>query len=271
MSGMKTRLLILLAAFLTLISCASTTEEGTVGVNRKQMMLVSSAEVNQMAEKAYAETKREAQVKHALDSNPEQAGRVIAISKRLIPYTVIFRKDALGWPWEAHVITSPTLNAYCMPSGKIMFYSGIIEKLKLTDGEIAAIMGHEIAHALREHGRERISQQMLQEGALQVLLASGKVNPNYVNLAGMGANLLVTLPHSRGQESEADRMGVELMARAGFDPAEAIQLWQKMASAGGGSKPSEFMSTHPSDERRIRQIQELLPKVTPLYQQTVKR
>lgn len=256
-----------------LISCASTTEQGAVGVSRKQMMLVSSAEVNQMADKAYADTKREAQAKHALDTNAAETERVVAISKRLIPHTAVFRREALGWPWEAHVIASPTLNAYCMPGGRIMFYSGIIQKLKLTDGEIAAIMGHEIAHALREHGRERISQQMLQQGTLNVLLATGKVNPNYVNLAGAGANVLLTLPHSRGQESEADRMGVELMARAGYDPSEAIHLWQKMAAAsgaGGGSKPSEFMSTHPSDERRIRQIQELLPKVTPLYQQAIK-
>ena len=245
--------------------CASSTDGGAVGANRRQLFVISEDQVTGMAAKSYEEEKTKARQKNALDQNPDQVMRLQEISKRLIPQTVVFRRDAKNWAWEVHSITSPELNAYCMPGGKIIFYTGIIEKLKLTDAEIAAIVGHEIAHALRQHGRERMSEQMAQQIPLQVAIMSGQMDPKYAQAAQLLLLGALTLPHSRRDETEADEIGVELMARAGYDPREAVNLWNKMA-AQGGSKPPAFLSTHPADDQRIENIQSLLPKVLPLYQ-----
>lgn len=258
---MKTILILLLI----LSGCASSTDEGAIGVKRTQLGLVPSEQIRQASAQQYDELKKEAAAKKILDQKPAIIQRLQAVSKRIVPQTGVFRKDAPGWEWEVHSITSDELNAFCMPGGKIIFYTGIIEKLNLTDGEIAAIMGHEISHALREHGRERMSQEMIKNFGLEALVAARVVEAKYAGLANLAGTGFL-LRNDRGQEKEADEMGMELMARAGYDPNEAINLWHKMSAVGGG-KPPEILSTHPSDSNRIKDMQSLLPKTLPLYQQ----
>ncbi|MBC7466119.1 MAG: M48 family metallopeptidase, partial [Bdellovibrio sp.] len=248
-------------------------EQGEVGVNRQQFLNgVSSEEVITMSTQSYEQVKKEAQAKGNLDKNAAQLQRVQKIANKLIPQTTAFRKDATAWKWEVHVITSDEINAWCMPGGKIAFYTGILEKLNLTDAEIAAVMGHEISHALREHGRERMAQDVWKQKILAggaVLLESQNIkNSNYYLAAANLATTFFSLKYGRTQETEADDMGIELMARAGYNPEEAVNLWKKMAAQSSG-KPPEILSTHPADATRIANIQSLLPRVMPLYQKTL--
>jgi predicted Zn-dependent protease len=239
-----------------------TTSEGLVGVDRPQHFLVSEAAVDQSAAKAYQDLLAQARAHNALDRDRAMVARVDGIAQRLIPATGAFRADAPRWPWEVHVITADEVNAWCMPGGKIAVYTGLIDKIKPTDGELAAVLGHEIAHALREHGRERASEQLVEQFGLGVLGALTGVN---ANLAQTIADVTITLPHSRTQETEADRIGVELAARAGYDPRAAISLWQKMSQLGG-AQPPQFLSTHPSNETRLADLKVYSAKVMPLYE-----
>lgn len=264
---MRTLLLAaLMAALAAGCQTVETTQAGTVGVNRQQSMLVSSEQMNQGAEKAYQDVLGQARKQGALDTNPAQVERIRAIAARLIPQTTVFRKDAAAWKWETHVITSKEVNAWCMPGGKIAVYTGLIEQLKATDGELAAVMGHEIAHALREHGRERASQAMAQGIAISVIGVVAGLPAGTGDLSQMALDLTFNLPNSRTHEQEADRIGVELAARAGYDPHAAVSLWEKMQKLGGG-QPPQFLSTHPSHETRIADLRQYSEKVMPLYQQ----
>jgi predicted Zn-dependent protease len=242
-----------------------TTQGGAVGVDRPQSMMISSEAVNQSAAKAYLQSTGEASRKGMLNRDPAQVARVRAIASRLIPQTRVFRADAPGWAWEVNVITSADVNAWCMPGGKIAVYTGLIEKLQATDDEIAAVMGHEIAHALREHGRERASQAAAQGLVIGVVGAVARAPAGAQDLSQLILQYTFNLPNSRTHETEADRIGVELAARAGFDPRASISLWQKMQRVGGGGVP-QFMSTHPSHETRIADLQNYSARVMPLYQ-----
>jgi predicted Zn-dependent protease len=259
--------IIFIALLLSLGGCKSvnTTQPGAVGVERKQSMLVSSDSVNRSAAKAYAQVLAEAQKKAQLNRDAGQVQRVRAIANRLIPRTGAFRADAPGWQWEVNVITSKEVNAWCMPGGKIAVYTGLIERLHATDDELAAVMGHEIAHALREHGRERASQAMAQGIGISVIGAALGMRGGTQDLTQMVLDLTFNLPNSRTDEVEADRIGVELAARAGFEPHAAVTLWQKMAKVGG-SQPPQFLSTHPSHASRISDLNGYAAKVMPLYE-----
>lgn len=241
-----------------------TTQPGAVGVERKQQMLVSEADVQKGAQVAYQQELDKARQKGALNSDKAAYNRVQAISRRLIPQTNVFRPDATNWKWEVNVESSDEVNAYCMPGGKIMVYTGLINQLKATDAELAAVIGHEIAHALREHSRERISRAYAQQIALAGIAIATGAGTNTMALADQVASVTFTLPHSREQEAEADIIGLELMARAGYDPNASITLWEKMGRLGGSK--NEFFSTHPSSESRIRDLKANVPKVQGFYQ-----
>ena len=265
---MKLKCVLVLSAVAVCAACETveTTKESAVGVDRKQHMMVSSDAMNQSADKAYHDVLAQAQKQNALDKDPATVERVKRIASRLIPATGVLRPDAPGWKWEMHVLSSKEVNAWCMPGGKIAVYTGLIDQLKPTDGELAAVMGHEIGHALREHGREQASQQMLEQLGVGILGAVTGVNTQQAQTV---ADVTISLPHSRQQETEADRIGVELMARAGYDPHEAVNLWQKMSKLGG-SQPPQFLSTHPSNASRISDVTQDANKVMPLYQAATK-
>jgi len=252
-----------------LSACATveTTESGTVGVDRRQSMspLVSEEEINRGATEAYAQVLADARAKNALNRDAAQVARVRTVAQRLIPQTATFRPDAPNWKWEVNVLSTSELNAWVMPGGKIAVYTGLIERLQLTDAELAAVMGHEIAHALREHGRERASRAVGQGVALGVLGAVAGIGDAGMNVAQLALEVTLNLPNSRTHEVEADRIGVELAARAGYDPHAAVTLWQKMGQVAQGGPP-KWLSTHPPREDRLRDLQEYADKVMPLYQ-----
>lgn len=251
---------------LLLAACASTTQEGAIGVKRKQFMLLSSEEVDNAALTSYQGALSDAGKAGKLNTDKANLERIRVIADRLIPQVATFRPDALQWHWEVNLETTNELNAYCAPGGKIMFYTGIIKTLSLTDDEIAAIMGHEMAHALREHGRERMSQAYAQQAVMSGIAVYTGMSADKATLMQQATQVAMTLPNSRGQEAEADIVGLELMARAGYNPSAAVSLWEKMGKAGAGGGPT-LLSTHPSGPQRIAAIQANLPKVMPLYQQ----
>lgn len=255
---------LILALLVLLNACTTSTRPGAIGVTRKQLLLVPAQQLEQSAAATFATTARKAQASGALVGG-EEYNALREIASRLIAQVGVYRPDAQKWKWQVALINSKELNAFCLPGGKIVFYTGIIRTLKLNDAEIAAIMGHEMAHALREHGRERLSEQM---GTKLLASAAGLLGaPSAgVQLGQAAMTYLVTLPNSRQHETEADQMGLELMARAGYNPEAAINVWRKMLRAEGSGVP-QFLSTHPSHATRIQDLQKLMPVVMPLYQQ----
>lgn len=263
-TSIKTVSVAVLCALLS--GCASTTNNSVSGVQRSQLLLLPTSTVNDMSAQSYTQTLQEAKKNNTLNADKPLLTRVTNISNRLIAQVGVFRPDATKWKWEVNVEKNDQLNAYCMPGGKIMVFSGLAEKLKATDDELAAVIGHEIAHALREHGRERMSQAYIQQFGLQALatVIGGNAGNMAAQGAGLGSQLLFSMPNGREQEREADRMGLELAARAGYNPEAAVSLWKKMMAANKEAPP-EFLSTHPSSENRIKDLQALTPKVMPLY------
>jgi len=234
---------------------------------RSQVMLVSEQEAQAASIQAYAKVVNDAQVKRKLDTNAAYTARVQAITNRLVPQAKVLVPASASWPWQMHVIEEDSVNAWCMPGGKMAVYTGLINRLGVTDDELAQVIGHEISHALLQHGRERMSRAV----ATNVVLQAGSIATG-VNLSGLEAVSMVALelPNSRTGETEADRLGIELAARAGYNPNAAVSLWQKMAKLGG-SRPPQFLNTHPSDETRLATLQALVPKMMPYYQAAARR
>lgn len=229
--------------------------------------LVSAEKMEATAALQYQDLTRQAFQKQSLvDEKDPQLRRLRRIANDLMPFTEKFNARAKDWKWEINLLKSQQINAFCMPGGKIVFFTGILEKLRLSDDEVAMVMGHEIAHALREHARERAAKSALTNlGAMAVgVIVGGGVG----DLARVGGGLM-SLKFSRDDESEADLVGMELSARAGYDPRAGISLWQKMQEASKGAPPAWF-STHPSSKSRIQYIESNLPDVMPLYQEASK-
>jgi predicted Zn-dependent protease len=239
--------------------------EGVDVERSKFTKLVPAENVESAAAQQYAQLKQEAGSKRALaPENHPQLVRLRYIAQRIIPHATAFNPRAQQWKWEVNLIGSKEVNAFCMPGGKIAFFYGILDRLKLDDDEVAIIMGHEAGHALLEHAREQMGKNVAtRAGAslLSALLGLGSVGDAAL---GIGAQLL-QLKYSRSDETEADLIGIELAARSGYKPAAGVSLWQKMGELSKGSAPPGFLSTHPTGPDRIRKIQENLPKVDPLF------
>lgn len=256
------RLQLACAALLLVTACQTNPITG-----RHQLMIVTEQMAISSSASAYTKTLQTAQGKGQLDSNPATSKRIHDITQRLIVQAKLLRPESQGWQWSVHVIEDKQVNAWCMAGGKMAIYSGLLNQLKPSDDEIAQVMGHEISHTLLSHTREQMSQAYATQGALLIgSIASG------VDLSRLGdvANIALLLPMSRTAESEADRLGIELAARAGYDPNAAVNLWLKMAKLGG-QKPPEILSTHPSDEHRIANLRALIPQMMPLYEENRRR
>lgn len=238
--------------------------------------IVSGAVTEQQLEEAavlqYQQVTTQAQTQGALVPHSNKTyQRLQRIAKDLIPYASQYNASAKDWAWEVQLIQSDEVNAWCMPGGKIAFYTAIIEQLKLTDDEIAMIMGHEMSHALREHALKQINKEATTKTGLSLgTKAAGVGNNELVQKLGALGTQLLSLKFSRSDESDADRIGQELAARAGYNPQAAITLWEKMTTLSSGSDSAPFLSTHPQNDQRISDLKANLPKVMPLYEEAKK-
>jgi predicted Zn-dependent protease len=256
---------------LTLPACAEQQKSDGVSVGGQSQFtkLVPAADVEKAATTQYSQLLQQAKAKGLLaPDNDPQVVRLRAIAQRLIPYTSNWNARASSWKWEVNLIKSKDVNAFCMPGGKIAFFTGLLEQLKLNDDEVAMVMGHEIAHALREHAREQMGKSAATQigaGVLSSLLGLGGTGDYLLNMGGQ----LLTLKFGRDDESEADLVGLDLGARAGYDPRGAVNLWKKMLAMEKSGSP-EFLSTHPAGGTRINDIEANLPRVMPLYERAQK-
>jgi len=262
---------ILLIFLFFISSCSTTTLDTESGISRTQFLLLPEFMAMNMAEDAYRQEIKDAEKNNKLNIDKKEHDKVKRIAYRLIDNIHVFREDSLGWKWEINIKDSDEVNAYCMPGGKIMVLTGLLKKTDATEDEIAAVLGHEIAHALREHGRERMSTALVQQVGIfgfAAYIANKADNRTTVNVAiqavALGATLFFALPNSREHEREADKMGIELAARAGFNPMAAVSLWRKMGHLSNAKIP-EFMSTHPSNENRIEDLTAHAKKLNQLY------
>jgi predicted Zn-dependent protease len=259
------RALFLLAVTVVTASCQSAPVTG-----RKQLMLVPESQAIQASTEAYAQVLAPIQKQGKLNDDHAMKARVDRITARLVAQAIKYRPETESWDWQVAVIDDPkTLNAWCMAGGRMAIYSGIITQLNLTDDELAQVMGHEIAHALAKHTSERMSTAMASQAALQVgaiLLGNNSATSQMaLQAAAVATTVGVQLPNSRQQESEADRIGIELAAKAGYDPHAAPRLWEKMLQATGSKGQSDFLSTHPQSEKRQEALAALIPQMMPYY------
>lgn len=258
------RKLIILSLFY-LVSCASVPITG-----RKQLVAISSSQMIALSDESYAKVLE----KNQLSSNAKYISSVKSVGEKLSHAVETYLKQngmeayTRDYDWQYNVLVSPELNAWCMPGGQIAFYEGIMPICEDENG-IAVVMGHEIAHAVAQHGNERMSQQlMIQLGGIALSEALNTQPQETIDLAliafGVGSKVGVELPFSRTHESEADELGIYFMAMAGYDPRGAPDFWKRM-EANAGSHPPEFLSTHPDPSNRIENLNRLMPKAMEYY------
>jgi predicted Zn-dependent protease len=238
---------------------------------RNQLMLVPESQAIEGSKDAYAAMLAPIAKEGKLNNDATVKARVNAITARLVAQAILYRPETESWDWQVAVIDDPkTLNAWCMAGGRMAIYTGIIQQLNLNDDEIAQVMGHEIAHALAKHTAERMSTAMASDMALQIgaaLLGNrGTAGQLTMQAAAAATTVGVQLPNSRKQESEADRIGIELAAKAGYDPRAAPRLWEKMVAATNSGGKSDFLSTHPAGEKRAETLAGLVPSMMPFYE-----
>src|SRR5215471_6270516 len=257
---------VLVAGLLVLLLVGACSTVALTG--RKQMNLIPDSEMLSTSTQQYDQFMKENKV----STNAADVDRVKRVGARIQAAVEQYAKDnnrtkdLSGYAWEFNVVESKEVNAWCMPGGKVVFYSAILPVCQ-DDNGVAVVMGHEVAHAVAKHGAERMSQSLLMEmgGAALGAALQSKTQQLWMGAFGAGAQYGVLMPFGRGQESEADHLGLIFMAMAGYDPHHAVEFWQRMAAQGGGEKPPEFMSTHPSDEKRIAAIQQELPEALKYY------
>jgi Zn-dependent protease with chaperone function len=263
MRGFVAGLVTLAAGAVLLAGCTSNPVTG-----RSQFIVVSERMAIGESAAAYNSMIGQLGKKRLIESDSARVRKVREITDRLIAQAVRFRPDSAKWGWEVTVINDPkTVNAFCMAGGKMAIYTGMWEQLKATDDEIAQVMGHEIGHALANHTQERMSIAYSTGIGSQLLAIAVGARDQTAALMQTAAVVAIQLPNSRNGESEADQIGIELAARAGYDPRAAVTLWEKMGKHGGGKAPPQFLSTHPSAETRSARLKELIPRVEPYYQQ----
>jgi predicted Zn-dependent protease len=252
----------LVALTAALVAACATSPTG-----RKQLMLVSEQQAISASRQAYMQEMGKARQEGKLVTDPRLVNRVKVITERLVAQAVKMRPDSAQWEWSVQVIDEPkNVNAWCMAGGRMAVYTGLIQQVDPTDDELAQVMGHEIAHALANHTAERMSVAMASSAGV---IAAGLLSDNpgaAMATAAVAAKVAIGLPNSRTAETEADRIGIELAARAGYDPRAAVTLWQKMGAVGGGKAPPAFLSTHPSDQQRQQRLGALAPRMMPYYQ-----
>ncbi|HYR25453.1 MAG TPA: M48 family metallopeptidase, partial [Aquabacterium sp.] len=255
---LRARLAFSVVVAASLSACTSTTKDSEVGAGRKQLLLVSEESVVNQAQAYYTQERSEAAKKGTLVGGGREYQRLRVILNKMLPATVAIRPDAANWKWELTLIDEPdTVNAHVLAGGKVTFYTGLIVRTSATDDELAAVMGHEIAHALREHTREKISQSSALGAARSIGLTILGADAATQRAAQATQQLALDLPFSRAMESEADALGLELAARAGYKPRGAVTLWEKMAKLSTGGPA--FLSTHPESQDRRNALEALLP------------
>ncbi|WP_322520497.1 M48 family metallopeptidase [Guyparkeria halophila] len=234
---------------------------------RSQLMIMPEGQANQMAYQAYTQMARE---KSTLPASDPASQRVQRITQRIVPQAVRVYPQASDWRWESRVFRDDSINAFAMAGGKVGINTGMLNKLRPTDDELAQVIAHEVAHALSGHTREKMSMAMTQQMGLSVASALGGLDSQTAAMAQQVATVAIDLPFSRRMELEADEVGLLLAARAGYDPRAAVSLWRKMQANGGGGGP-EWLSTHPDSGSRIQALERAIPRVMPEYRRATGR